>query len=67
MGWHTLRHIFGTLMKANGEDIKTLQELLRHAIYRVTADVYTQALTVAKREAQAKVVRMILRGMQPRR
>jgi integrase len=54
-------------MKANGEDIKTLQELLRHAIYRVTADVYTQALTVAKREAQAKVVRMILRGMQPRR
>jgi integrase len=49
-------------MKANGEDIKTIQELLRHANYRVTADVYTQAMTAAKREAQAKVVRMILRG-----
>ena len=62
VGWHTLRHTFGTLMKANGEDIKTIQELLRHANYRVTADVYTQAMTTAKREAQAKVVRMILPG-----
>ena len=49
-------------MKANGEDIKTIQELLRHANYRVTADAYTQAMTAAKREAQAKVVTMILRG-----
>jgi integrase-like protein len=31
VGWHTLRHSFGTLMKANGEDVKTIQELLRHA------------------------------------
>ncbi|MGA9134503.1 MAG: tyrosine-type recombinase/integrase [Candidatus Sulfotelmatobacter sp.] len=38
VGWHTLRHTFGTLMKANGEDIKTIQELLRHANYKVTAD-----------------------------
>jgi integrase len=41
VGWHTLRHTFGTLMKANGEDIKTIQELLRHANYKVTADIYT--------------------------
>ena len=60
VGWHTLRHTFGTLMKANGEDIKTIQELLRHSNYKVTADVYTQAVTPAKREAQSKVVRMIL-------
>ena len=32
VGWHTLRHTFGTLMKANGEDIKTIQELLRHFV-----------------------------------
>jgi hypothetical protein len=25
VGWRTLRHSFGTLMKANGEDIKTIQ------------------------------------------
>jgi integrase len=47
-------------MKANGEDIKTIQELLRHSNYKVTADVYTQAMTKAKRQAQSRVVRMIL-------
>ena len=31
IGWHTLRHTFATLLKANGEDMKTVQELLRHA------------------------------------
>lgn len=60
VGWHTLRHTFGTLMKANGEDIKTIQELLRHSNYKVTADTYTQAVTPTKRAAQTKLVRMIL-------
>ncbi|WP_183787969.1 tyrosine-type recombinase/integrase [Tunturiibacter gelidoferens] len=35
------RHSFGTLLKANGEDVKTVQELLRHANSRITLDVYT--------------------------
>jgi site-specific recombinase XerD len=43
IGWHTFRHSFGTLLKANGEDVKTVQELLRHANSRITLDVYTQA------------------------
>lgn len=60
VGWHTLRHTFGTLMKANGEDIKTIQDLLRHANFKVTADTYTQAVTPTKRAAQTKLVRMIL-------
>ena len=60
VGWHTLRHSFGTLMKANGEDLKTIQELLRHATFKVTADTYTQAVTPVKREAQAKVAKLIL-------
>ena len=29
IGWHTFRHSFGTLLEANGEDVKTVQELLR--------------------------------------
>lgn len=61
VGWHTLRHTFGTLMKANGEDLKTIQELLRHANFKVTMDVYTQAITETKRKAQSRVVRQILR------
>ncbi len=60
VGWHTLRHTFGTLMKANGEDVKTIQELLRHANFKVTMDVYTQAVTEVKRTAQSRVVRQIM-------
>jgi integrase len=65
VGWHTLRHTFGTLMKANGEDMKTIQELLRHSNYKVTADTYTQAVTPTKRAAQTKLVKMILLPAKP--
>ena len=60
IGWHTFRHSFGTLMKANGEDVKTVQELLRHANSKITLDVYTQAVNSHKRAAQSKVVQMIV-------
>ena len=60
IGWHTFRHSFGTLLKANGEDVKTVQELLRHANSRITLDVYTQAVNSHKRAAQSKVVQMIV-------
>jgi integrase len=56
IGWHT----FGTLLKDNGEDVKTVQELLRHANSRITLDVYTQAVKATKRAAQSKVVRMMV-------
>jgi integrase len=60
IGWHTFRHSFGTLLKANGEDVKTVQELLRHANSRITLDVYTQAVNSQKRAAQSKVVQMMV-------
>jgi integrase len=60
IGWHTFRHSFGTLLKANGEDVKTVQELLRHANSRITLDVYTQAVNSHKRAAQSKVVKMMV-------
>jgi len=62
IGWHTFRHSFGTLLKGNGEDVKTVQELLRHANSRITLDVYTQAVNSQKRAAQSKVVQMIVPG-----
>ena len=40
--------------------IKTIQELLRHANYKVTADTCTQVVTPTKRAAQTKLVKMIL-------
>jgi integrase len=60
IGWHTFRHSYATHLKANGEDVKVVQESLRHANSRITLDTYTQALTPAKREAQSRVVRMIM-------
>jgi integrase len=59
VGWHTFRRTFSTLLKANGEDIKVVQELLRHATIKMTLEVYAQAVTPAKRQAQSKVVEML--------
>lgn len=56
VGWHTFRHTYSTLLKANGEDVKVVQELMRHANINTTMNIYTRALTPAKRQAQSKVV-----------
>ncbi|MGB8886231.1 MAG: tyrosine-type recombinase/integrase [Candidatus Korobacteraceae bacterium] len=58
---HTFRHTFGTLLNANGENPKVVQELLRHASLKVTTDVYMQAVSLQKREAQTKLVRMVMK------
>jgi integrase len=59
VSWHTFRHTFSTLLKGNGEDVKVVQELLRHSTAKMTLDTYTQALSPQKRAAQSKVVGMI--------
>ena len=59
IGWHTFRRTYTTLLHANGEDVKVVQELLRHGSSRITMDVYAQAVTPAKRNAQGKVVAML--------
>jgi integrase len=60
IGWHTFRHTFSTLLIANGENVKVVQELMRHASTRCTLEVYSQARILAKRQAQQRVVQMIL-------
>ncbi len=44
------------MLHANGEDVKVVQELLRHGSAKITMDVYAQAVTKAKRTAQNRVV-----------
>jgi len=56
------RHTFSTLLVANGENVKVVQELMRHASSRCTLEVYSQAKPNAKREAQKRLVEMILSG-----
>ena len=58
-GWHTFRRTYTTPLNANGEDVKVVQELLRHGSSRITMDVYAQAVTPAKRNALGKVVAML--------
>jgi len=43
-----------------GEDMKVQQELLRHSDIRTTMHIYTHTVSPALREANSKVVRMIL-------
>jgi hypothetical protein len=59
VSWHTFRHTFSSVLRANGEDVKVVQELLRHSTAKMTVDTYTQALSPQKRAAQSKVVGMI--------
>jgi hypothetical protein len=54
VAWHTFRRTYTSLLHANGEDVKVVQELLRHSSSRVTLDVYAQAQMPAKRAAQQK-------------
>jgi len=60
VGFHTFRHTYTTLLTQNNEDVKIVQELLRHANSRITLDLYAQAGMPEKRLAQSKVVKMVL-------
>ncbi len=59
VGWHTFRHSFATILKSHGEDVKAVQELLRHANSNVTMNLYEQAVADIKRSAQSKVARLV--------
>jgi integrase len=65
IGWHTFRHTYSSLLRANKTDIKVAQELLRHASSRVTLDTYTQAITAQKRRAQSSVIRLLRSSATP--
>jgi hypothetical protein len=47
-------------MPRNQQNVKVVQELMRHASSRCTLEVYSQARILAKRQAQQRVVQMIL-------
>ena len=57
IGWHTLRHSLATSLHRNGEEVKVIQELLRHASCKITLDIYAQAVSADKRRAQSRVVK----------
>ena len=57
VSWHTFRSTFTSLLTANNENVKVVQELLRHASSKITMDVYAQARMEDKRRAQLRIVK----------
>jgi len=60
VGWHTFRHSYSTLLRANGTDVKVQSELLRHSNIGTTLNIYTQAVSEQKRAAHEQVVDQLL-------
>ena len=60
VGWHTFRHSYSCLLRANHTDVKVQQELLRHSNIATTMNVYTQAVSEQKRAAHGQVVGQLL-------
>ena len=60
IGWHTFRHTYRSWLDETGAPMKVQQELMRHASIQTTMNVYGQAMPASKREANSKVVQMVL-------
>ena len=61
LGWHTFRHTYRSWLDETGAPMKVQQELMRHASIQTTMNVYGQAMSSSKREANRKVVEMVLK------
>jgi integrase len=55
INFHSLRHTFGSLLKQNGVDLKTIQELLGHKTREITSKIYTHISVKNKKEAAEKI------------
>jgi integrase len=58
---NTPRHSHTTLLRQNGTNPKVVQDLLRHASYQITANIYDSAVSSEKREAHSGVIRLVTR------
>jgi integrase len=64
IGWHTFRHTYRSWLDETGAPMKVQQELMRHASIQTTMNVYGQAMASSKREANSKVVEMVLKPVK---
>jgi integrase len=64
LGWHSFRRSTATWLVANGETVKTAQELMRHASPTMTMGIYAQAIDADKRAAQSRITALL--GLETR-
>jgi integrase len=60
VGWHTFRHTFSSILHQAGTSMAVQKELLRHADIQTTMNIYTQAVSSAKRKAVHRVAEVLL-------
>jgi len=61
LGWHTFRHTYRAWLDDTGAPMSVQQQLMRHASIQTTMNVYGQAMPETKRQANSKIVQMVLR------
>ena len=57
-------HTYRSWLDETGAPMKVQQELMRHASIQTTMNVYGQAMPESKREANGKVVTMVLKPLR---
>jgi integrase len=65
IGWHTFRRTFSSLPIENKEDVKVVQELMRHSNPNTTLRLYAQASSERLRDAQNRIVEMVRNAPLP--
>jgi integrase len=60
IGWHTFRHSYATMLAQLGTSAKVQQDLLRHACFTTTMNIYTHSVPEEMRKANTKLVRCII-------
>lgn len=55
VSFHTLRHTYATILLEQGEDLRVVQENLRHTRLNVTADIYATVTEKLKKRAAARL------------
>ena len=59
IGWHTFRHTYSTLLKAEEVPLHVQQNLMRHADIRTTMNQYGETPMDNRRAANSKVVEIV--------
>lgn len=64
-GTHTFRHTFASILLDEGEDLKVVQEVMRHADISLTANLYGKlALKTKRRAVDEMALKMAVKDLQ---
>jgi integrase len=65
LGWHNFRHAHRSRLDRTGAPVGVQQKLMRHSNVSTTMNVYGNATRKAKREANPRVVQMVMANEKP--